>query len=272
MTENRLSGRVDPATRIARLVTVISLCAVMAALIVNAPSLIGYFFAVINWTGTRSHSRAIAWIILTALLTAVLSGRLWVESLEASKKREERRQYLIDSLIVTGPETDHIASSRAGLNERKHPEFFDRLVQITFEYIDSYYKQTQSQANKSFVLCAVAAVVSLGVMVSGVFAMFRSLTTESAAVSAAGVFGEFIAAVFFYLYNRTVLRMSEYHQKLVLTQNIALALRITEQLPEGERSKAQMELIRALSKDINLHLSPTVEADAKQNRSKDLGT
>ena len=47
-------------------------------------------------------------------------------------------------------------------------------------------------------------------------------------VTAAGILSEFIAAVFFYLYNKTIQKMREYHQKLVLTQNISLALKISD--------------------------------------------
>ncbi len=65
----------------------------------------------------------------------------------------------------------------------------------------------------------------------------------------------FFAAVFFYLYNQTVLKMGEYHQKLVLTQNIGIALKITESLPEEGRAKAQQLLVEQLTFDINAHLS-----------------
>ncbi|MGD0541681.1 MAG: hypothetical protein ABSB33_09210 [Tepidisphaeraceae bacterium] len=80
-------------------------------------------------------------------------------------------------------------------------------------------------------------------------------TKASYVTTGAGVAGEFVSAVFFYLYNQTVIKMGEYHQKLVITQNIALALKITEGMPEGERVKSQAELVKALSKDVNRYLS-----------------
>lgn len=88
---------------------------------------------------------------------------------------------------------------------------------------------------------------------------------ETAQVSlAAGVLGEFIASIFFYLYNRTISEMSNYHQKLVLTQNISLALRIAEGLPAKAKKDAQLKLIESLSNDINRYLTMQV--------SKTLGT
>ncbi len=67
--------------------------------------------------------------------------------------------------------------------------------------------------------------------------------------------GQFISAVFFYLYNQTVAKMADYHRKLVFTQNIGLALKISDGLPVEEKTKAQLALIETLSKNINQYLS-----------------
>jgi hypothetical protein len=97
------------------------------------------------------------------------------------------------------------------------------------------------------------------VIVAGIVLLFFSKTQAGYVTTGAGVISEFIAAVFFYLYNQTILKMGEYHRKLVLTQNISLALKIAEGLPEAERVKAQQSLIEALSKDINRYLVEPTE-------------
>ncbi len=143
------------------------------------------------------------------------------------------------------------------LQERLDEDFFTNLVKINFKYIDQYYLQTQLQADKSFLLCAAAACVSLLVILAGIVMLFLNQTGKEAGyvATAAGTLGEFIAAVFFYLYNRTITKMGEYHQKLVLTQNVSLALKISEELPPAEQVIARTKLIDYLSKDINLFLS-----------------
>ena len=78
-----------------------------------------------------------------------------------------------------------------------------------------------------------------------------------------GSIGEFVATVFFYLYNKTVNKMSEYHHKLVLTQNIGLAMKIVQDLPENERLAPQKLLIENLIKDINSHLCFTASNKTK---------
>jgi hypothetical protein len=86
--------------------------------------------------------------------------------------------------------------------------------------------------------------------------------------TASGTLGEFIAAVFFYLYNRTITKMGEYHQKLVLTQNVSLALKISEELPEAEQVASRTKLIDYLSKDINLFLTAKVSEVEEPQKKK----
>ncbi len=152
------------------------------------------------------------------------------------------------------------------IQESIETNFFTKLVQLNFKYLDKYYLQTQIQADKSFGLCLFAALFALVIIAVGIVLMFLSAydsninggdsaKLSSYVVTASGVLSEFIAAVFFYLYNQTILKMSEYHQKLVLTQNISLALKISEGLPEKEKqSESQQFLIRELTKDVNFHL------------------
>jgi hypothetical protein len=144
------------------------------------------------------------------------------------------------------------------LQENLSEDFFTNLVRINFKYIDKYYLQTQVQANRSFTLASVAASVSLFIILLGIVMMYyggNDKLTPAYMTTVSGLLGEFISAVFFYLYNRTVLEMSQYHQKLVLTQNVGLALKIAQTLPEIDKPKAQVGLIECLSKDINMYLT-----------------
>lgn len=149
------------------------------------------------------------------------------------------------------------------LQEKLDESFFTNLVKINFKYIDKYYLQTQVQANKSFALSAVAACVSLAIIIAGIIILLaRPQQTEPGYLAAiAGILGEFIAAVFFYLYNSTIVKMGEYHEKLVLTQNIGLALRIAEDLPLPEKTSAQVQLVERLCQNINQYLTGTMPRD-----------
>jgi hypothetical protein len=48
--------------------------------------------------------------------------------------------------------------------------------------------------------------------------------------------------------------MSEYRQKLVITQNIGIALKIAETFPDGQRFKTQEEIVKQLADQVNWYL------------------
>jgi hypothetical protein len=114
--------------------------------------------------------------------------------------------------------------------------------------------QTEIEAGKIFNFTLTAAIVSLMFIMFGIILSLFGATTSATVSAGAGILGEFISAVFFYLYNQTIGKMAEYHRKLVFTQNIGLALKISEGLPPEEKALAQRALIETLSKDINQYL------------------
>lgn len=154
------------------------------------------------------------------------------------------------------------ARKTEALQENLEKDFFTNLVKINFKYIDQYYLQTQIQASRSFTLSATVSVAAFLVIIAGIFVLLRGgAVTASTIATISGILAEFVAAVFFYLYNRTVIKMAEYHQKLVLTQNVSLALKIAEDLPEKDKVLAKKELIQELSQDVNQLLTRNFSED-----------
>ena len=158
------------------------------------------------------------------------------------------------SLSTKTTAVELIRKSSEDLQGAIEQDFVTHLVRINFKYIDAYYLQTQIQADKSFTFALGSACVSLGLIMLGITLSFFDKINAATVATGAGILGEFISAVFFYLYNQTVAKMAEYHRKLVFTQNIGLALKISDGLPSEEKTKAQLTLIDTLSKDINQHL------------------
>lgn len=134
-------------------------------------------------------------------------------------------------------------------------DFFTKLVDINFKYLDKYYLQTQTQASVSFKVARNAAIAGFAIICFGILMMFFEKTDQAYVTTAAGLISEAIAAIFYYLYNRTVLKMSQYHQKLVITQNISLALKTTESMDKESKDKALSLIIDRLTTDVNKHLS-----------------
>ena len=163
------------------------------------------------------------------------------------KRMMERAKYQLEHRIVE-------AKARH-LQDKLGEDFFTRLVQINFKYLDQYYFQTHQQANKSFALSVAASIVGLAIIVAAIGMVLYGKKEPAVLTAVVGGLSQFIAAVFFYLYNRTVLKMGEYHKKLVLTQNIGIALKITDMLPLAEKAQTQRALVGQLTFNINQYLS-----------------
>lgn len=145
------------------------------------------------------------------------------------------------------------------LKENIEENFFTKLVQINFKYIDQYYLQTQEQADKSFKLSSFASVSGLIIISVGIIMMYTGKTQPAYITTGAGLISQFISAIFFYLYNRTILKMSQYHQKLVITQNISLALKMTDEMSPESKDKSLSLLIDRLTLDVNKYLTSNNE-------------
>lgn len=84
--------------------------------------------------------------------------------------------------------------------------------------------------------------------------MYFGATKPAYITVASGSITEIISSVFFYLYNKTVTNMGKYHEKLVLSQNVAYALEIVDTLSEAEKDGGKKQIMLELVKDINVHL------------------
>lgn len=133
-------------------------------------------------------------------------------------------------------------------------DIYETSIKMSYKYLDEYYLQTRSQAQKGFYVTVGVAIGGALLIGVGIVAMFTNATSPAYVTTASGVIIEFIAAVFFHLYNRTIQSMNSYHDKLVLSQNISVALKLSESISKSESDKAKMDIIHELIKDINLHI------------------
>lgn len=138
-------------------------------------------------------------------------------------------------------------------NETKE-DIFENSIKMSYKYLDQYYLQTREHAQQGFKVCRDVSVCGFALICIGIVFMFLDHTSPAYITCGAGTITEFIAAVFFYLYNKTVISMSNYHNKLVLSHNVSIALKIAESLPQDEKVNVKKEIINELLKDFNVHL------------------
>lgn len=143
-------------------------------------------------------------------------------------------------------------------------DIFENSIRMSYKYLDQYYLQTKEQAQKGFLATMLVAGFGAFLIFVGIIAMYFGSAEPSYITCGAGVITEFISAVFFYLYNKTVSSMSAYHNKLVLSHNISIALKVAESLPENNQAETKNLIISELLKDINTHMTKEDPAEAPQ--------
>lgn len=141
-------------------------------------------------------------------------------------------------------------------------DVFENSLKLSYKYLDQYYYQTREQAQKGFIVTVCVAIFGAILIFCGIIAMFIGKVKPSYLTCSSGIITEFIAAIFFYLYNKTISSMSRYHNKLVFSQNISIALKVADSLPEGEQSKTKNIIVSEFLKDINSNIA-TDNSDIK---------
>ena len=118
----------------------------------------------------------------------------------------------------------------------KDTAYFEDLVDMNIKNLKEYYGLVKIHTEKSFQATRIAAITGFILIVFGLVIGFVSPNSVRVAdiSTASGVIIEFIAGVFFYLYNRTVRQLKEYHDSLLGVQNILLSFKIVGDLKEDE--------------------------------------
>ena len=132
--------------------------------------------------------------------------------------------------------------------EEDEPSYIDSLVAINIENLAEYYSMIRNQTDNSYRASLVAGIVGFGLLAAGtILGVSRgeeAQTQVGAYIAAAsGVITEFIAGVFFFLYNRTVTELRGYHESLLSMQSTLLSLKLIDSVEDDTRNadmKAQM--------------------------------
>jgi len=158
-------------------------------------------------------------MVIAALGTAIGNGD---KKAELEKIRAQLRLYQnLDR------QTDSSSTSR-------DEDYFKNLVTINVSNLKEYYFLVKSHTRASFQTSIVAGMLGFGLVVTGLIAGYTAKTQTFTAVAAgSGILMQFIAGVFFYLYNRTVRQLKEYHDSLLDVQDVLLALKVLESVQDA---------------------------------------
>jgi hypothetical protein len=157
-----------------------------------------------------------------------------------------------------------LAPSSKGHGE---PSYFDSLVRINVENLAAYYALVKVHTNKSFLISIGVGMVGFTLVGAGLVLGYSTSSKAHLAYVAtgSGVITEFIAGVFFYLYNRTVRQLKEYHDSLLAVQNVLLAFRLVgDSTDRGEKSVMVGQMLAYLMRDRSHAAAPGLPGDGHQ--------
>lgn len=242
----RLKSRLQVVKRRKKSKSIYLLLVILSAFTVG----LSYYLTLITDISTQvRYSDAFVASIIGAILGGALSICLYaLLELEEIRLQSRISEYEIDDV-----------------QNNIEDDIFKNSIKMSYKYLDQYYLQTREQAQRGFLVTVCVAVFGAALVFAGIVAMFLGKVEPSYITCASGVITEFIAAIFFYLYNKTVSSMSRYHNKLVLSQNVSIALKVSDSLPTEDRTKTKNLIIAELLKDINAHL---VKDDLPDTSSK----
>jgi hypothetical protein len=128
-------------------------------------------------------------------------------------------------------------------------DFFNTLIKINFHNIDRCSTQMKSEARGSFWLAGTISAVGAIFIGMGVTSLLHKGTiAASMIVISTGILVDLLGALFFHWHSRIVMKMANYQQKLALVQNVNLALKTAEELPEKEKAYLVKELLQDINK------------------------
>ncbi|HPT36658.1 MAG TPA: hypothetical protein PLZ44_00060 [Methanothrix sp.] len=128
--------------------------------------------------------------------------------------------------------------------------FFKELVGLNIRYLNAYNAIIKDHTQKSFRVSIWSGIFGFSLILFGLYMGFEdksNLNNNLAYLSAAsGIIIEFISGVFFYLYNKTVRELKEYHNSLLDVQNILLSFNIVQDLDGEIKTQMLSKMITSL--------------------------
>lgn len=120
------------------------------------------------------------------------------------------------------------------------PEYFNSLVKINIENLEAYYSLVKTHTSQSFKVSLLISIIGFVLIAAGLIIGFKFDDKTIGFISTgSGIIIEFISGVLFYLYNKTVRQLKEYHDSLINVQNILLSFKLIESTTD-EKAKAEM--------------------------------
>lgn len=167
----------------------------------------------------------------------------------------------IDLLVSRRGLLSRIGNGNGGSGGRAEESYFDRLVKINIRNLEAYYDLVKNHTENSFFISIISGVVGFLLILTGLILGFNdNLNTHVTGyvASASGLITEFIAGIFFYLYNKTIHQLKSYHDSLLDVQNILLSFKIVGDMTDSaDKTRMMNQMLTCLVGKANGEASAT---------------
>ncbi len=111
----------------------------------------------------------------------------------------------------------------------------------------SFYTLTLEQSKRSFIVALIAAVIGLAFFLAAVSFILVNDRMSAAIISLiSGGLVQVIAAIIFYLYDKTSVQLADFRARLDTTQRYLLANSVIEDLSEELKDQARFQLVQVI--------------------------
>lgn len=125
--------------------------------------------------------------------------------------------------------------------KQRHSQYFDSLVGINIRNLEEYYELVKKSNKSSFYISISMSVIGIILIVGGLIVGYfvDEVRNISYLVSSSGIVIELITALLFYLYNKSVIQLKDYHDSLLDVQNILLSFKLIDDI-KGEEYRLEI--------------------------------
>ncbi len=162
----------------------------------------------------RNESRIYNNIIISLLALLALAISIYLYGLKSFKLKEVALQQ---------------TSLLANRMTREPEDYFEELVSINLDNLGAYYVMVKIHTDNSFKTASAVGVGGFVLIALGVAVLLTDSSVKVEVATLAGISGvlvEFISAVQFWMYSKTVQQLKDYHDSLIKVQNILLSIKL----------------------------------------------
>lgn len=137
------------------------------------------------------------------------------------------------------------------------------VIQLSLSQVTEYYTINKGQARKSFNFSVFAIFVGLATIIGGIWLMYSGSSSTKTSVgtisSISGLLLQFLGGANFYIYNKSLVQMNYFYDRLMRMQDTMLSIKVGEQIQNAEtRDRVREQIVSGLLKNIQ-EKTPLIE-------------